>query len=229
MKNLFYTRYPLSIKSLYHLLSQFYNKKSPTRAFHNFFLRNIFLKGKTIDLGSGNHSSYLNFIKSKKVIFYYADTKISNKKNFIKVNLEKKLTIKSSSFENVLLFNVLEHIVNYKSLIEEINRILKKGGKLEIYVPFMHRYHKDPEDIFRPTHFYLKKILEDSGFHVKTYTIGTGPFSVFAEMINNYLKFFPIKFIVTFSFLLLDRIISLFSKDFDTFYNGVHCSCKKKK
>ena len=30
---------------------------------------------------------------------------------------------------------------------------------ISLFVPFMFRYHPDPEDYFRPTHYYLNKLL----------------------------------------------------------------------
>ena len=88
---------------------------------------------------------------------FFADQEKVIKDNYYIVDLEKNIDLPDNSFDTVILFNVLEHIKNYKNLLSEINRILKKDGKLELFVPFMHRYHEDPKDIFRPTHFYLDK------------------------------------------------------------------------
>ena len=46
----------------------------------------------------------------------------------------------------------------------------------------MFRYHEDPKDFFRPTHFHITKILERAGFKVETYLIGVGPVKVIAEI-----------------------------------------------
>ena len=69
------------------------------------------------------------------------------------------------------------------------NKILKQNGKLEIFVPFLIGYHPDPNDFFRPTHKYLKDILNECGFDGEIYLIGTGPFITSYQMIFRYLKF----------------------------------------
>ena len=56
----------VSFNFLFHSFNQIYRNKSPLRLIHNFFLKNITIKGKTIDLGAGNHRSYYNFLKKKK-------------------------------------------------------------------------------------------------------------------------------------------------------------------
>ena len=73
-----------------------------------------------------------------------------------KVNLEKKFILKKK-YENILLFNVLEHVENKDVLIKSIYKSLKKGGRLELFVPFMYRFHGDPNDYYRFTHLYLKR------------------------------------------------------------------------
>jgi ubiquinone/menaquinone biosynthesis C-methylase UbiE len=219
--------YPINLSSILHLIILIYKDKSPIRIFHNYFLKTIKIKGKTIDLGAGMHSSYFNYLKKKNTKIFFADKYSSNKKNTYNVDLEKKLKFKNNEFNTVVLFNVLEHIRNYKGLINEINRITKKKGKVEIFVPFMHRYHPDPHDIFRPTHFYLHNLLTESGFKVTTNLIGVGPLSVFSEIILKYLKFKLLKIIFFILFLILDRVIRVFSKDYNTYYNGIHCTCIK--
>ena len=44
-----------------------------------------------------------------------------------------------------------------------------KNGKLELFVPFLFRYHEDPKDYVRLTHYYLKKILEKNGYEVRKF------------------------------------------------------------
>mgnify|MGYP001242521202 CR=1 FL=1 len=226
-QDIIYCYFPLNIKSIKQLIKLIYRNKSPIRIFHNFFLNNIEISGKAIDLGCGNHSSYLNYIKNKSKELYFADKIKKDIKNYCYVDLEKKLCIDNETFDSVILFNVLEHIQNYKELIREIHRITKKRGNFEIFVPFMHKYHPDPIDVFRPTHAYLHKILEEAGFEVKTYLIGVGPLSVFSEIIIKYFKFKFLKILALLILLILDKIIKIFSKDYNYYYNGIHCSCKK--
>ena len=178
----------LNIDFIKHAFNQINNNKTPIRIFHNYFLKNIEISEKTIDIGSGQHSSYLNFLKKKNVNLFFSDKFHKKEENFIEVDLENDLKINDHTYDTVIMFNVLEHIENYENLISEVFRILKPGGKLEIFVPFMHRYHEDPKDVFRPTHSYLNKCLEKNKFKVNTCLIGIGPFAVISEILLKYFK-----------------------------------------
>jgi len=50
-------------------------------------------------------------------------------------DLEKKLPFKDSEFDYVLIDNVLEHVKNHLQLIDEMWRITKNKGIIEVYVP----------------------------------------------------------------------------------------------
>ena len=73
----------------------------------------------------------------------------------------KKFKLKK--FKSIVLFNVSEHIYNKEQLIKSINKSLKNGGKLELFVPFMFRYHDDPKDYHRVSYI-SKKFLRENGF-----------------------------------------------------------------
>ena len=225
--NLSVTKFPININSILHLIRQTFNNKSPLRIFHNYFLKKIQIEGKTIDLGSGNHGSYYKFLKLKNANIYFADQNRPKSNKHFQVDLEKKLNFNEQEFDNIILFNVIEHIQNYENLLNETFRILKKNGKMELFVPFMFRYHEDPKDFFRPTHFHITKILERAGFKVETYLIGVGPVKVIAEIILKYFKINFIKIIMLFVLLFIDRFINFFSKDYKNYYCGIHCTCKK--
>ena len=218
----------LTFSDLFFLYQQISSKKSFLRSTHNLFLKkNINIKGSIADLGSGNNYEYHKYIKDKKVKVDRFDFHKVDKESF-RVNLEKKFTFKKK-YECILIFNVMEHILNNENLINSISKNLKKKGKLEIFVPFMFRFHSDPNDFFRPTHTYLINLLEKNGFKVQTNLIAVGPMSVILEILFKYLKLDILKFFVSILFILLNKFFNLFSKDFKNYYCGVHCSCIKIK
>ncbi len=47
-----------------------------------------------------------------------------------------KLPFMDSSFRSITMLDVLEHIIDKKSAITEVHRILEKGGKLYLTIPF---------------------------------------------------------------------------------------------
>ena len=124
-------------------------------------------------MGSGKNASYMNFMNTKessiRTVDFFNDSEI-------KLDLEKELNLEQKKYDTIILFNTLEHIYNYKSLISQINKTLKQNGKFEIFVPFLIGYHPDPNDFFRPTHKYLLSILRENGFEGEIHLIGVGPF-----------------------------------------------------
>ena len=232
MKNFFKTikifNIGLNLKDQIFLFEQFMKGYSFMRATHNLFLKkNINLNSLTADLGSGTDGDYKDYIFKKKNLYENFD--LYKKKNKTKIiDLEKKFKLKSK-YKNILLFNVLEHIYNNDLLIKSISINLKKNGKLELFVPFMYKFHSDPGDYLRFTHQYLNKKLKESGFKVKISLIAVGQFNVIFEIIQKYIKIRILKYLFSIIFILLNNILKLFSKDYNNYYCGVHCSCIKYK
>jgi hypothetical protein len=219
----------LSFKDLLRTFKYILSGKSFMRINHDMFLRNLSLRGNMANIGAGHN--YKNFSKLLKSVngkitnydFYKLD------ENVIKIDLEKKFNLKKSKFDVIILFNVLEHIKNYKLLINSLKSSIDKNKSLEIFVPFMFRYHNDPYDYFRPTHFYLDQLLKDNGFKNKVTLIAAGPVYVVLEIIFRYLKFSFIKIFFLLIFFILDKVFKCFSKDYFNYYCGIHISCKRIK
>lgn len=217
----------LNFSNFFNIYKSVQANLSIMRITHNFFLKKIYLNGKIANIGSGKNIFINKFFKKFSGSLYNYDFYKINK-DIIKINLEKRFVIKDGKFDCIILFNVLEHINNYKKLISSLELNLKSKGRLEIFVPFMFRYHKDPKDIFRPTHYYLNKLLKSYGFKTKITLINAGPVMVILEILFKYLKFSSIKLFLLFIFLIFDKIFLQFSKDYLNYYSGTHISCIKK-
>ena len=223
-----YFNVDLNFKNLLFLLDQIKSGKSYMRATHNLFLKkNIYIKNLTANIGSGKKSDYIEYIfEDEKLVENYDFFKLGTKVK--KINLEKNFKLKKK-FKSIILFNVLEHIYNKDQLLRSIAKNLKKGGKLELFVPFMFRYHDDPKDYHRVTHTYLLKFLKENGFKIKVTLIASGQASVILEILLKYLRLTIIKYPFAILLILINYIFQFFSKDFSNFYCGVHCSCIKNK
>ncbi len=66
--------------------------------------------------------------------------------------------IESNSYDGVYCDAILEHVKDYGEAINNIHRILKPGGELFIYVPFIWSFH-DKMDYHRFTYAELDRIL----------------------------------------------------------------------
>jgi len=218
----------LNILDTLFFTKQIMRGKSFMRATHNLYLKkNLKLKSLTADLGSGRKNDYNKFIFSNKNLVTNYD--FFKKDQFTKkLNLEKKFMLKKK-YKNIILFNVLEHIYNKDALINSINKSLELKGRLELFVPFMYKFHGDPNDYARYTHVYLEKFLKDNGFKVKIVLIGAGQMSVINEIIFKYIKINIIKVIFFIILSLVNKMFFYLSKDFKNYYCGIHCSCVKIK
>ena len=218
----------LSFKDLIFLLNQIIKGRSYMRTTHNLFLKKkINVKSPIANIGSGKKNEYMKFICEDETLVKNYDF-FNLGKNVKKIDLEKRFILKKK-FKSIILFNVLEHIYNKEQLIKSINKSLKKGGKLELFVPFMFRYHDDPKDYQRVTHTYLRKFLKENGFKTSVTLVATGQANVILEILLKYLKFGIIKYPFAILFILLNYIFKFFSKDFINYYCGIHCSCIKIK
>jgi len=71
------------------------------------------------------------------------------------------LPFADNSIDKIILEASIEHVTNPNKTIEEIHRVLKKGGMLFMTVPFIVGYHDSPSDYWRWTKEGLKLLLKD--------------------------------------------------------------------
>ncbi|MEK7106403.1 MAG: class I SAM-dependent methyltransferase, partial [Patescibacteria group bacterium] len=80
-----------------------------------------------------------------------------------------KIPRKAGTYDVVLLTEVLEHVEYPQKVINEINRILKKGGKLFLTTPQQYMLHQKPYNFYYFTRYGLESLLKNAGF--KSYSI----------------------------------------------------------
>jgi SAM-dependent methyltransferase len=64
-----------------------------------------------------------------------------------------------SRYDIVLCLNVLEHVYDFQTAVDNLHKSLKKNGKLVVAVPFAFPLHDEPGDYWRFTEHSLQKIL----------------------------------------------------------------------
>lgn len=98
----------------------------------------------------------------------FSDYEIRNGK--ISVRLDAHfLPFRDSSFDIVLMTEVLEHLHHPAQGLKEISRVMKTGQTFIFTVPFLWGLHELPNDYVRYTEFGLKNILEDANFKIERF------------------------------------------------------------
>ncbi len=156
------------------------------RSFMNACIKELIsLNGLVMDMGSGKKPPYIKYLIKKGSNFDYIRTDGNSIHNpELVINFEEEFPIRDSILDNILLFNVLEHVYEYRYTLSQINRILKDDGMFYLYVPYFIKIHGSPLDFHRYTHFTLSRALEETGFSgIKIYTDG-GLFKPLSELLN---------------------------------------------
>lgn len=102
------------------------------------------------------------------------------------------IPVEDDRFNYILLNQVLEHLPEPKIALNELNRVLKPGGKIIITVPFFYQEHEKPYDFFRYTQFGLRHLLEESGYEIKRLEWLEGYFGTVAYQLKMAQQYLPL-------------------------------------
>ncbi len=127
-------------------------------------------RGDLIDIGCGRmeykeylkeHIKSYTGIDSPKTVKLY----LSKNKADILAPVEK-LPIKDSQYDTALFIQVMEYVDDPQKSLNEISRILKKGGILILSSPFMYSIHDIPYDRNRFTSYALVDFIKKANLKV---------------------------------------------------------------
>ena len=129
------------------------------------FVSSIELSGSILDVGCGS-KPYLHLFKKNKP-YIGVDVYISGHDHTtsrVDVYYDgKNLPFEDESFSNVVIFEVLEHVEDVDTMLNEIHRVIKPGGKVVLTIPFLWPEHEMPFDNQRYTSIKLPKVLAMHG------------------------------------------------------------------
>jgi len=159
------------------------------RTLTNKRLKKLRLTGRVLDLGGDTASGYHKLMGGT-----YSLTRVNidaSTKPDLLFDLEHTpIPLSDSSYDAVLLINVLEHVYN-RDLVLEAHRLLKKGGRMILVVPFLHQVHGSPRDYVRYTREGLTRLLEEAGFgKFVIEEIGWGAFSAAYNLLHRFIPGF---------------------------------------
>jgi len=96
------------------------------------------------------------------------------------INADGRTNAPDGTFDLVLSTQVLEHCRSPQRYLEEVQRVLKPGGRLLLSTHGLFEEHGCPDDYFRWTANGLKAVLEQNGFEVcSVVRVTVGPRAAF--------------------------------------------------
>jgi len=203
------------MKDLIKIFIYLFKRYSPLRIFQILEANKIFIKGKSLEFGAYKNQkrNFSIHFKGEKN-FQYTNLKKDKKNNIQGANLNQKLKFKSNCYHNLVIFNVLEHLINPTESLKELNRILKKGGLLIGSTPFLYQVHGAPNDYLRFTTDYLIHQFKKKKFKaIYVKELGYGPFLAAFSILYPYFKFLPIiNHIIFLMCLIFDAFLQIFIK-----------------
>ena len=190
-----------------------FSNKSILRIFQLEIFKKFKINGDIIEFGASDEIEK-NFCNSKlkNCKISYSNINSSNKE-FVNIDLQKKISIELR-YDYIIIFNVLEHLLDPNLALRNLSKICKKNGKIIGSTPFLFRVHGAPKDYSRFTKDHLIELLKSSNFKdIEIIELGTGPFLACISLLRSYLKYIPIfyQLLVLFA-LVFDKLIKLFIK-----------------
>lgn len=96
-----------------------------------------------------------------------------------------ELPVGDGEYDAVLCTQVLEHVPNPLQVLEELNRVLRPGGRLYMTMPLAWELHELPFDFFRYTPHGLATLLGDAGFSKLDIRPRNDCFQTLAQLLTN--------------------------------------------
>jgi SAM-dependent methyltransferase len=102
-------------------------------------------------------------------------------------SVERMTPVPDAAYDTVLCSEVLEHVSDPWSGLQEIRRVLRPGGVLLLTVPFLARLHEEPHDYFRYTEHALRATLGRLELHVDEIAVIGSVFSFLGHQVSSLL------------------------------------------
>ena len=134
------------------------------------------VRGKVLDVGCGHRPYEKIFSAAGEYIGMEYDSP-KNRARFKNIDVwygGGAFPLENSSYDSVIVTEVLEHVFDPDVMLSEVARVMKPGGTLLLSAPFAWDEHEKPYDYARYSSFGLQHILSKHGFevteHIKTAT-----------------------------------------------------------
>jgi SAM-dependent methyltransferase len=148
-------------------------------------LQGLSLEGIILDVGGGRASHYYPMLPTGGTI-QTVNLNPQMEPTYI-ADLNHGLPVAEERYDCIISLNTLEHVRRDVHVLREMFRVLKTGGGLYLFVPFLYRVHASPDDYHRHTAQFWVETLEEIGFSgdtVKVEPLNFGPLSTPLSMVE---------------------------------------------
>ena len=187
-----------------------FSNKSVLRIFQTEIFKKFKIEGDIIEFGASekiDNNFCSPYLKNCKVTFSNIN---SSNKEYLNIDLQKNISLKTK-YDYIVVFNVLEHLLDPNLALKNFSTICKKNGKIIGSTPFLFRVHGAPKDYSRFTKDHLKELLRSNNFKdIEILELGTGPFLACISLLRSYLKYLPFFYqLLILLSLVFDKLIKL--------------------
>ena len=127
-----------------------FSNKSILRIFQIEIFKKFKIDGDIIEFGASERIDK-NFCNTnlQNCKITYSNINSSNKE-FLNIDLQEEISL-NNKYDYVVIFNVLEHLLDPNLALRNLSTICKKNGKIIGSTPFLFRIHEAPKDYSRFT------------------------------------------------------------------------------
>ncbi len=103
-----------------------------------------------------------------------------------------RIPVENERFDYVVLNQVLEHLPEPKTVLRELNRVLKNGGMIICTTPLFYEEHEAPYDFYRYTQFAHQYLFKETGFQIDRLEWMEGYFGTVAYQLDTAARYLPL-------------------------------------
>lgn len=105
----------------------------------------------------------------------------------------KSIPVEDCRFDYIIFNQVMEHLPEPQLVLDELYRVLKRGGKMIYTGPLFYEEHEQPYDFYRYTQFGLRHLFGSAGFTIDRLDWLEGYFGTVGYQLNCMSRYLPWK------------------------------------
>ena len=149
--------------------------------------------GRLADLGCGNvplYGMYKDRV-SEVVCVDWSQSRHQISHIDFECDLNQPLPFDNSSFDTLILSDVLEHLYEPDALWRQMARVLRPNGRIVCSVPFFYWLHESPHDYYRYTEYALRRFAKNSSLEIIELIPIGGSIEVMTDLLAKHLVLLP--------------------------------------